>query len=137
MYSNNFGDDPIDRYTVAIIANDVQTIAQLPSAQGFADTAYLEKMSELTFDTAFRMGKASAEQWIPVSERLPEIDMAFPHSERYLVQYEDGGIDVAWWSNVNRFWTDHVTEPHWNCVQFQTVVAWMPLPKPWKGADDE
>ena len=33
VYSNHFGDDPIDRYTVAIIDNDVQTIAQLPSAQ--------------------------------------------------------------------------------------------------------
>lgn len=33
VYSNNFGDDPIDRYTIAIIDNDAQTIAQLPSAQ--------------------------------------------------------------------------------------------------------
>ena len=33
VYSNNFGDDPIDKYTVAIIDNDAQTIAQLPSAQ--------------------------------------------------------------------------------------------------------
>lgn len=33
VYSNNFGDNPIDRYTVAIIDNDVQTIAQLPSAE--------------------------------------------------------------------------------------------------------
>lgn len=33
VYSNNFGDDPIDKYTIAIIGNDAQTIAQLPSAQ--------------------------------------------------------------------------------------------------------
>lgn len=33
LYSNNFGDDPIDKYTIAIIDNDAQTIAQLPSAQ--------------------------------------------------------------------------------------------------------
>lgn len=33
LYSNNFGNDPIDRYTIAIIDNDAQTIAQLPSAQ--------------------------------------------------------------------------------------------------------
>lgn len=32
VYSNNFGDDPIDKYTIAIIDNDAQTIAQLPSA---------------------------------------------------------------------------------------------------------
>lgn len=33
VYSNNFDTDPIDKYTTAIIANDVQTIVQLPSAQ--------------------------------------------------------------------------------------------------------
>ena len=33
VYSNNFGDDPIDKYTIAIIDNDAQTIAQLSSAQ--------------------------------------------------------------------------------------------------------
>lgn len=33
VYSNNFGDDPIDRYTVAIIDNDAQTIAQLQPAK--------------------------------------------------------------------------------------------------------
>lgn len=31
VYSNNFGNDPIDKYTIAIIDNDAQTIAQLPS----------------------------------------------------------------------------------------------------------
>lgn len=33
VYSHNFGDDPIDKYTIAIIDNDAQTIAQLPSAE--------------------------------------------------------------------------------------------------------
>ena len=33
VYSKNFGDDPIDKYTIAIIDNDAQTIAQLPSAE--------------------------------------------------------------------------------------------------------
>ena len=30
-YTNNFGDDPIDKYTIAIIDNDVQTLALLAS----------------------------------------------------------------------------------------------------------
>ena len=33
VYSNNFGNDPIDKYTIAIIDNDAQTIVQLPSVQ--------------------------------------------------------------------------------------------------------
>lgn len=78
-------------------------------------------------------------EWIPVMERLPEIDMTFPHSERYLVQYKDGHMDVASWSNVDPLWTNLVTEPHWNCAQFQTVVAWMSLPEPYRKeeANDE
>ena len=77
-------------------------------------------------------GLPTAPRWIPVTEHLPKIDMSYPHHEDYLVQYESGGMDVASWSNVNRFWTDHVTEPYWNCVQFAKVIAWMPLPEPWK-----
>lgn len=80
-----------------------------------------------------RLDKANdlmQKQWIPVTKRLPEIDMSYPHHEDYLVQYDSGNMDVASWSNVNRFWTDHVTEPHWNCVQFAEVIAWMPLPEP-------
>lgn len=33
VYANHFGNDPIDKYTIALIDNDAQTIAQLPSAQ--------------------------------------------------------------------------------------------------------
>lgn len=58
-----------------------------------------------------------------MTEWLPEIDWTFPHSERYLVQYEDGDMDV-----VNRVWVGLFTEPYWNCALSQTVVAWMPLP---------
>lgn len=79
----------------------------------------------------------SAPRWIPCKERLPKIDMSYPHHEDYLVQYDSGNMDVASWSNVNRFWTDHVTEPYWNCVQFAKVIAWMPLPEPWKGDDND
>lgn len=112
VYSNNFGNDPIDKYTIAIIDNDAQTIAQLPSAQ-------------------------PEQRWNPVTELLPAIDMSYPHHEDYLVQYDSGDMDVASWSNVNRFWTDHVTKPYWNCVQFAEVIAWRELPEPWKGEDDE
>lgn len=33
VYSKYFGDDPVAKYTIAIIDNDAQTIVQLPSAQ--------------------------------------------------------------------------------------------------------
>lgn len=71
------------------------------------------------------------QRWTSVTEQLPKIDMSYPHHDDYLVQYNSGDMDVASWSNVNRFCTDRVTEPHWNCAQFAEVIAWMPLPELW------
>ena len=92
VYSNNFGDDPIDKYTIAIIDNDAQTIAQFPSAQ----------------------------QWTPVSERLPE------KSARYIVTNKRcGAYEVGW----NAFYKGQNEGWIWD----KGVVAWMPLPEPYKG----
>lgn len=78
----------------------------------------------------------SAQRWIPVTDHNPEIDMSYPHSEQYLVTYEGGELDVARWSNVNPVWTLHVTEPKWWGAQFCKVVAWMPLPEPYRERSD-
>ena len=55
----------------------------------------------------------SAQQWIPCSERLPEED------GEYLTTTEDGLCDVESYGDGEWFYDD--------------VVAWAPLPKPWKG----
>ena len=63
--------------------------------------------------------------WVPVSERNPDIDMTKPTSKYYFVKYEDGGYDVASFCSYNIFWTDHVArEPWWNCAQYCKVEAW-------------
>ena len=72
-------------------------------------------------------------KWIPCSERLPDIDMSYPNAKDYLVYYEHGYYDVASYSNINRFWHEHTTEPYWNCEQYCKVIAWMPLPPAFKG----
>lgn len=75
--------------------------------------------------------------WISVEDRSPEIDMSYPHSDSYLVWY--GGWDIpaiASYSNVNRFWTDHVTDPYWNVAPFYKVIAWRPLPPDFKPKED-
>lgn len=59
--------------------------------------------------------------WIPCSERVPKwrehID------DMVLVCYADGSVRFNTFMN-------------WRWVQGEPI-AWMPLPKPWKGADDE
>lgn len=53
--------------------------------------------------------------------------------DEYLVQIEDANMVVGVWTNVNPFWTDRTTDWHWcGLPQFAKVVAWMPLPEPYR-----
>lgn len=58
-------------------------------------------------------------------------------SEEYLVTYDTGGLDIARWTNVNRFWVDHVSDWHWECAQYCKVIAWMLLPRPYEEVKNE
>lgn len=77
----------------------------------------------------------SAQQWIPCSERLPKLDNSYPNSKEYLTQWDDGRIDKTRYSNVNIFWQNEITEPYWKGEQCSKVIAWMPLPEPYKGEE--
>lgn len=76
----------------------------------------------------------SAREWIPVSKKPKD------EERTYLVQLDGGGMRSCRWTNTNPFWTDLTTEWHWNIFdipQYSKVVAWMPLPEPYKGGEDE
>ena len=61
------------------------------------------------------------QEWIPCSERLPKWK---EHTDdMVLVCYADGSVRFNTFMN-------------WQWVQGEPI-AWMPLPKPWKGADDD
>ena len=78
----------------------------------------------------------SAQQWIPVTERLPE-----PYCGDVLVTVNDGSVYV----DVMAY--DSPGDGHtYNSVFYTTdsdgypnicedVVAWMPLPAPWEGGE--
>ena len=80
--------------------------------------------------------RSGMSEWIPCSERLPEMDMSYPHHEMYLVQYDSGNMAVIPYSNTNLFWTHMVTEPYWLHAPYAEVIAWMPLPEPYRGGKD-
>lgn len=64
----------------------------------------------------------SAQQWIPVSERLPKED------ETVLVTDHGEWIDLAFYDGLRWWYRDGSEET-------DGVTAWMPLQKPWEGGD--
>lgn len=87
-------------------------------------------------------------EWIPCSKQLPEegqtvlIQMRLashrhPWEEQRCIEfgrissdrYDAGGTGWEW---LNESATDF-----WEADFNDSVIAWMPLPEPWKGADDE
>ena len=96
------------------------------------------------------------QEWIPCSERLPETDNTNEinefdvllavrpkkHPERtpqvYIgklrpVEGDDGSGNFWGVKTASCEWTIW----GWSYFREPEVLAWMPLPKPWKGADDE
>ena len=77
----------------------------------------------------------SAQQWIPCSERLPEIDVF----ALVTLQHFNGEIDVVIAKVVKGYfskeleWESDDGEWTWG---IKHGVAWMPLPKAWKGSEE-
>lgn len=59
-------------------------------------------------------------RWIPVTERLPGKE-----NKKYVVTLDNGEVENRWW--LGCFWIESVGR----------VVAWMPLPKPYKEGAEE
>ena len=78
----------------------------------------------------------SADRWIPCTEREPN------EFEDVLVLLSDGTRDVLQltdyldiWGNAK--WCHTANHGMGYSVSGNDVVAWMPLPEPWKGADND
>ena len=65
-----------------------------------------------------------SDKWIPVSERLPE------NSNTVLITHR-GGVSFGWYNG--RYWERGASTNH---RPMQTVIAWMPLPEPYRGEEE-
>lgn len=70
----------------------------------------------------------SADRWTPVSERLPE------ESGKYLITANDG---IHKRTTVAKYQHRHKTWEMTGRMAYWKVLAWRPLPGPWKGEDNE
>lgn len=69
-------------------------------------------------------------EWIPCSERLPDEEKG-----TYWVCKDTEYQCECRWTNVNHIWTELTTNWHWHIMdipQYTKVIAWMPLPEPYK-----
>ena len=81
-----------------------------------------------TYDDGYAHGIADAMKWIPCSERLPE------HGGRYLISVLDGinrRTTVAPYLPRCKAWAMNGRMAYWK------VIAWLPLPEPYREEDGE
>lgn len=97
--------------------------------------------SEITigeYDEMIKPLKHEICEWIPVSERLPKAeDMYQPPEQRYLCQLEAYGEKK--FCVLSRL--KGAVSPFWDwygvAVHDSEVIAWMPLPKPYRKENEE
>ena len=102
-----------------------EAIKAVPSAdrpQGDYNRGYCDAVQGIA-DEMVKQGKYIADdrpqEWIPCSERLPDrYKRVLTTSKKGMVR--ENFINAGGWS-----------------YDTYSVVAWMPLPKPWKGTDDD
>ena len=81
----------------------------------------------------------SAQQWIPCSERLPEeygeyyITWMTSSSKRPFVAICEGEVTGEYDHKHNRFKFEWLLEDYIKACPNVEVIAWMPLPEPYKG----
>lgn len=87
-------------------------------------------------------------EWIPCSERLPnegEVVLVCMRIESYKAEWEEQRSIEFGRISSDRYdyyetgweWLNESGADYWQADWNNSILAWMPLPKPWEGADDE
>ena len=71
------------------------------------------------------------QKWIPCSDRLPDKD------GRYLIYYDYGCIECLDYADGWNCRRDYLSGEIYRDYESHSVVAWMPLPEPYKGKINE
>lgn len=76
--------------------------------------------------------RPQGERWIPVSERLPD------KNGKYLVTEKHFAFDDKKHNGYSRLYVDKIefSDGSFHRASFIEVIAWMPLPEPYKEAEE-
>lgn len=88
------------------------------------------------FDTIDEVlsGMPSEQRWIPVTERLPK------KYGKYLVSvYFDSCVvvELLWYGQIYGKDAFYYSDSIYGDTEWDEVIAWMPLPTPYKGGEEE
>lgn len=85
------------------------------------------------YDEGYKQGrfdeKVESKRWIPVSERLPEEGLTV------LTYDAQEDIEFGEYNDGKWYWLLESGADYW--AENKGVLAWMPLPEPYKGGDTE
>ena len=99
-----------------------------------------EHTNEITFHTKHgkevKFVKASAQQWIPCSERLPNTNGIYIVTRRISDGFECRNITDACYFDGSNTWHDDTRVNH-ERKYLADVLAWMPLPEPYEERREE
>ena len=96
----------------------IEALGEEPEVWSENDEYALGLNNQWNDDVYALKGLPSAQRWIPVSERLPEYKQKVLCCVNGRIYIDERGL---------RGWRFRVTD----------YDAWLPLPEPWKGAEDD
>lgn len=121
----------------------VELIESLPSAEAVEvihDTEWVALRRDEYEDF---LASADAE-WIPCSERLPDanecpMDCMVTRRSKFVGNYVDMAVAEKNGTWTHEDWKAITIEGNATCISTRDadIIAWMPLPKPYEGDDDE
>lgn len=110
-----------DSELIMAIANWQQTLMPGWSSPDDADSIIYETLEEVC---KLIESQPPADNWIPCSVAIPKPFI------NVLITYDDGGVDCLHLEYDNK-WHDN----GWLVFEHPEIVAWMPLPEPYKGVE--
>ena len=87
------------------------------------------------YQKGYEDGKAEYPQWIPCSERLPKCNGCYLVWRPHFFGGEIGMPAICYFDGQDT-WHDSYGVDFTRILNEKDVIAWMPLPEPWKEGDE-